>query len=150
MARGKNKTPIAFSLCLSCISLQVYLFVFLSTKVNVASSVCLNKRIILLHQPFFNRYVGTEPVFVTVYLSRRPGSIPSLAGRYDNPICRTGPPCHIGRWNGILGIDSWSFTNTGSGTKSQRQQRRLSYLAVICFHRHRVHTVKAGQSYFVC
>jgi hypothetical protein len=29
-------------------------------------------------------------------------SIPSLVGRCDNPICRTGPPGYIG------GIDSWA------------------------------------------
>ncbi len=41
-------------------------------------------------------------------------SIPSLAGRYDNPIFRTGP---LGWRNRFLGIDSWApytITNTGS------------------------------------
>ncbi len=35
-------------------------------------------------------------------------SIPSLAGQYDNPIFRTGPPSHIGWRNRFLGIDSWA------------------------------------------
>ncbi len=35
-------------------------------------------------------------------------SIPNLAGRYDNPIRRTGPPGYIGWWNRFLGIDSWA------------------------------------------
>ncbi len=35
-------------------------------------------------------------------------SIPSLAGREDNPICRTGPPGYIGWRNQFLGIDSWA------------------------------------------
>jgi hypothetical protein len=30
-------------------------------------------------------------------------SLRSLAGRYDNPICRTGPPGYIGWWNRFLG-----------------------------------------------
>ncbi len=45
-------------------------------------------------------------------------SILSLAGLYDNPIWRTGPPGYIGWRNGFLGIDSWApetFTNTRSG-----------------------------------
>jgi hypothetical protein len=35
-------------------------------------------------------------------------TILSLAGLYDNPIFRTGPPSYIGWRNRILGIDSWS------------------------------------------
>ncbi len=35
-------------------------------------------------------------------------SIPSLAGRYGNPICRTGPPGYIGCRNRFLGIYSWA------------------------------------------
>jgi hypothetical protein len=38
-----------------------------------------------------------------------------LAGRYDNPNCRTGPSGYIGWRNRFLGIDSWTFTNMGSG-----------------------------------
>jgi hypothetical protein len=49
----------------------------------------------------------TETVFV--YLLRALESIPSLAGRYDNPICRTGPQDYIGWRNRFLGIDSWSL-----------------------------------------
>jgi hypothetical protein len=30
----------------------------------------------------------------------------SLAGRYDHPICCTGPPGYIGWWNRYLRIDS--------------------------------------------
>jgi hypothetical protein len=45
--------------------------------------------------------VYTEPVFVN--LLRSPGSIPSKAVQYDDPICRTGPPNNIGWRNRFLG-----------------------------------------------
>ncbi len=48
----------------------------------------------------------TEPVFDTFLGAQE--SIPCLAGRYDNPTYRTGPPGYIGWWNRILGIDSWA------------------------------------------
>jgi hypothetical protein len=32
-----------------------------------------------------------------------------MAGRYDNPIFRTGPPGYIGWRNRFLAIDSWAF-----------------------------------------
>jgi|688.fasta_scaffold467207_1 hypothetical protein len=50
-------------------------------------------------------YLTTELVFVDLLVAQE--SIPSMAGRYDNPICRTGPPCYIGWRNRFLGIDSW-------------------------------------------
>jgi hypothetical protein len=37
-----------------------------------------------------------------------PPGLCSLAGRYDSPIWRTGPPGYIGRRNRFLGIDSWA------------------------------------------
>jgi hypothetical protein len=43
----------------------------------------------------------TEPVFLN--LLRSPGINSQPAGRYDNPICRTGPPGYIGWWNRFLG-----------------------------------------------
>jgi hypothetical protein len=39
-------------------------------------------------------HTGTEPVFVD--LLRSPGIDFQPACRYDNPICRTGPPGYIG------------------------------------------------------
>jgi hypothetical protein len=48
----------------------------------------------------------SEPVFVD--LSRIPGNDSQPAGRYDNPIYRTGPPGYIGFQNRFLGIDSWA------------------------------------------
>ncbi len=36
-----------------------------------------------------------EPLFVDLLLEAQE-SIPSLAGRYDNHICRIGPPGYIG------------------------------------------------------
>ncbi len=46
----------------------------------------------------------TEPVFVK--LLRSPGINSQSASRYDNPICRTGPPCNIGWRNRFLGMES--------------------------------------------
>jgi hypothetical protein len=43
----------------------------------------------------------TEPVFVDHL--RSPGIDPSLAGQYDNPSFRTGPPSHTGWRNRFLG-----------------------------------------------
>ncbi len=60
----------------------------------------------------------SEPVFVSFYGAQE--SISSLAGRYDNLICRTGPPGYIGWCYRFLGIDFWAlytFTNTGSVLK---------------------------------
>ncbi len=52
---------------------------------------------------------ATETVFVNLLWS--PGIDPSLAGRYSNPICRTGPPDYIAWWSRFLGIDAWGSIN---------------------------------------
>ncbi len=50
--------------------------------------------------------------------NRFQGSIPrNLEGRFDKPICQTGPPGYIGWRNRFLEIDSWApqtFTNSSS------------------------------------
>ncbi len=46
---------------------------------------------------------AAEPVFVD--LLRSPGIDFQLAGRYDNPFCRTGSPGYMGWLNRFLGID---------------------------------------------
>ncbi len=54
--------------------------------------------------------IGSKEPILPAYVAR--------AGRYDNPICRTGPPGYIGRGNRFLGIYSWdplTFTNSASG-----------------------------------
>ncbi len=55
----------------------------------------------------FSKNCPTEPIFVNI-LSGAKESIPSLAGRYDNPIWYTGPPSYIRLaeqipWNRFLG-----------------------------------------------
>jgi hypothetical protein len=68
----------------------------------------------LLHFPFkikFTTPFSTVPIlFCTAnnLCSDSPGTIPSLAGRYDNPIWRTGPPDYIDWRNRFLWIDSWA------------------------------------------
>ncbi len=48
-----------------------------------------------------HKHGHAEPVFAN--LLRSVESIPSLAGRYDNSICRVGPPDYIGWRNRFLG-----------------------------------------------
>jgi hypothetical protein len=50
-----------------------------------------------------------EPVFVDLLKSHGIDSQP--AGRYDNPICRTGLPGYIGWQNRFLGIDFMGSIN---------------------------------------
>jgi hypothetical protein len=57
-------------------------------------------------QVLCREYTEPEPVFVD--LLRSPGIDSSMAGLYDNPICRTCPPGYIGWRNRFLGIDSWT------------------------------------------
>ncbi len=47
-----------------------------------------------------------ESLFVNLLWAQE--SIPSLAGRYDNPFWRIGPPHFRGWRNRFLGIDSWA------------------------------------------
>ncbi len=47
-----------------------------------------------------------EPVFVNIL--RSPGVDSYMADLYDNPICRTDPPCYKGWRNRSIGIDSWA------------------------------------------
>jgi hypothetical protein len=99
-------------------------------------------------------WARTEPVFVN--LIRSPEIDSSLAGRYDNPIFRTGPPRYI-RWrNRLLEIDSWApytFTNTGSGSFTQSLPAadlgyglsaiQIDNLSIICC----LHILCHGRSY---
>ncbi len=63
----------------------------------------------------------SEPVFVD--LLRSPGIDPSLVVRYDNPICRTGPPGYIARWNRFLG----SIKVYKCGLSFQKNGRKVLY-----------------------
>jgi hypothetical protein len=54
----------------------------------------------------FTAHNRAGPVFVD--LLRSPGIDSQLAGRYEKPICRTGPPGYIGWRSRTLGIDSWA------------------------------------------
>jgi hypothetical protein len=49
-----------------------------------------------------NLYTVKEPVGIDS------ACLCSLAGRYDNPICRTGPAGYTGWQNRFFGIDSWA------------------------------------------
>ncbi len=58
-----------------------------------------------------------EPVFVDPL--RSPESIPSLAGRYDNPICCTGPPSYMGYRNRFPGsLIVYKYGPWWAGTKT--------------------------------
>jgi hypothetical protein len=54
-----------------------------------------------------------EPEFVNLLGALE--SISSLTGRYDNPICRTGPPWQVESNPRYRFLVSLKFTNTGSG-----------------------------------
>jgi hypothetical protein len=54
----------------------------------------------------------------------------ALAGRYDNPLCRNGPPGYIGWQNRLLIIDSWApktFTNSGF-ERLRREEETNDYI----------------------
>ncbi len=112
----------------------------------------------------------SEPVFVNFEGAQE--SIPSLAGRYYNLVCRTGAPGFIGWRSQFLGIDSWApltFTNTGSvislrpnvtevNIKSRVLIWSLSYTLIYCnslICSSHVHIVMRGSKdcyyyYFYC
>jgi hypothetical protein len=64
--------------------------------------------------------MSSEPVFVNLFKEPKE-SIPSLAGRYNNPICRTGLPGNIGwrnRFLSCLNVYKYGFSS-GSKTGSR-------------------------------
>ncbi len=99
----RSPPPHLFSLSLTLLFVRPFLF-FKTAQFSIFLSFFLNPLFPTLIFQFL-----LSPYLYTFYRAQE--SIPSLAGRSDNPICRTGPPGYIGWQNRFPGIDSWARIN---------------------------------------